>query len=95
MIKKGFLVSRLRKHSGSYRRSSSITNTILFIRVAVLIFALLFMIINFGKADFIVMVWIPFMIAGVVLVFLSQVINHFYKSRGKQKKKFQHNTFNI
>lgn len=97
MINKGFLASRLRKNSGSYKRSSIITNTILLIGIAVLIFSLLFMIINFGEADFIVMIWLPFVIAGVVLIFLSQVINRFHKSRsqGKQKKQFQHNSFNI
>jgi hypothetical protein len=92
MINKGFLASHLRKNSGSYKRSSIITNTILLIGIAVLIFSLLFLIISLDKADSIIMIWLPFMISGVVLVFVSQVINHFHKNRirGKQKRLIQH-----
>lgn len=95
MIRKGFLVPRYRKNSGLVQRPSFITDIILFLGVVLLIFTLLFMILNFDEADSIIMIWLPFMIAGTILVFVSQVVNRIYKNRiqKKQKRKIQHNSF--
>jgi len=78
MISKGFLAYRLRKSRDTHCNSNKINNAILFLGVAILIFALIFMVFNFVHADSIVMVWLPFMIAGVVLVLMSQLTGHFF-----------------
>jgi hypothetical protein len=36
-----------------------------------LIFGLIFMVINLSKSDSIIMIWIPFMIAGVALILMG------------------------
>ena len=46
-----------------------------------------YMIANFEKADQIVSVWVPFVIAGSAMIVLSQVIKSLYLSKGTTKRK--------
>lgn len=39
----------------------------------VLVFGLIYMMINLSKSDSMIMIWIPFMFTGVVLVIMSQL----------------------
>jgi|GEM_PF-5298816 len=45
----------------------------LYLGVIVIIVTLIFMVFNLNKADSIVELWLPFVAAGVILVFLSQL----------------------
>ena len=74
MIQKGFLTKSNKRDSENTRHIASASKLILFLGVAILISALIYMIANFAKADLIISIWIPFMITGVFLVFMSQMI---------------------
>lgn len=74
MIDKGFLISRFRRDSRFHHCSRRTSNVILLAGISILIVALIFMLLNLDRADSFVTVWVPFMIAGVILVFLSLVI---------------------
>jgi hypothetical protein len=78
MIKKGFLTNNTRRNSKDTRHVSVAGRSILYLGVVILITTLVYMIVNFSKADTIILVWLPFMIAGVILVFMSQLINWNY-----------------
>ena len=78
MIKKGFLTNNTRRNSKDTRYVSVAGRSILYLGVVILIAALVYMIANFAKADTIIHVWLPFMIAGVFLIFMSQLINWNY-----------------
>ncbi len=47
--------------------------------IVILISALIYMIANIAEADSIIRIWLPLMIAGVFLVFMSQVIRWKYR----------------
>ena len=67
MLRKGFLKYR--------KRSDSITVTILLYTGAFIsITALIYMLINLQRADEFVHIWLPFVMAGVVMIFLSQIL---------------------
>ncbi len=78
MIYKGFLRNQVKRDSKDNRYISIASKSILYWGVFILISALIYMIINFSKTDSIINIWLPFMIAGVVLVFVSQLIKWQY-----------------
>lgn len=53
----------------------------LFLGIAVILSSLIWMISNIERADSIVSVWLPFMVAGVFLIFISFLINLAYKKQ--------------
>lgn len=94
MIKKGFLTSGLKSKSDFRHRYTTIDRVIFFLGILILISSLIFMILNLENADTLVMIWLPFMIAGVVLVFMSLFMNFFYeKACRKMKDKALHDNF--
>ena len=52
----------------------TVSMSLLVIGVIVLVSGLVYMAMNLNRSDDIVAVWVPVMIAGLVLVFLSQVM---------------------
>ena len=54
------------------------SNVFLFSGVFILMSALIYMIVNLYRADSIISLWFPFMLAGVSLVFMSQLIKWQY-----------------
>ncbi len=78
MLKKGFLTRHNVHKNETHRYSSMAGKSILFLGVFVLIVALLYMIVNLTRADVIFKIWLPSMIAGVFLVFLSQLVQWIY-----------------
>ena len=51
----------------------------LFLGITVLLSCLVWMILNIDKADSIVNVWLPIMLAGTFLIFISLLIQFAYK----------------
>lgn len=86
MLQKGFLISRLKSNAGSHHRSAMVSRVILFLGILILISTLIFMILNLERADSFVMIWLPFMIAGVLLVFISLVMKYFYEQTNRKMK---------
>jgi O-antigen/teichoic acid export membrane protein len=63
-----------KKDSIATRYSIITSKSLLYLGVLILISALIYMLANFAKADTIISIWLPFMISGVFLVFMSQMI---------------------
>lgn len=74
MMKKRFSIKREQLNSNDTRYSSIASNSLLYLGVLVLIY----MIVNLAKADTIISIWLPFMIAGVFMVFMSQLIRNYH-----------------
>jgi len=60
------------------RYISIVTNLILYSGLVIIITGLIYMIFNLSRADSIIKIWLPFMIVGVALVFVSQLIKWQY-----------------
>ncbi len=46
----------------------------LYFGLIILIASFVFMIVNFSKADAIIVAWLPFIFAGIFLIFMSQIM---------------------
>lgn len=55
-------------------KDSLASNMLFYSGVFILLSALIYMIGNLYRADLIIRIWFPFMIVGVILVFMSQLI---------------------
>jgi ABC-type enterochelin transport system permease subunit len=62
-----------------------LSNIILYSGCLILIASLIYMIINLSRADSIIHIWLPFVAAGTIFVFISTLINLFYKPNNKEK----------
>lgn len=78
MIQKRFLTKNRKRALKDTRYVSIASQSILYLGVVILIAALIYMIANLARADAIISIWLPFMIAGVFLVFMSQMIKWKY-----------------
>lgn len=78
MTQRGFLTKATKRKSKDARFVSIASQSMLYLGVVILISALIYMIANFAKADAIISIWLPFMIAGIFLIFLSQMIKWKY-----------------
>lgn len=76
MMQKRFSIKREQRDSKDTSYSSIASNLLLYFGVVVLIIVLLYMIANIAKADTIISIWLPFMIAGVFMVFMSLLIRN-------------------
>jgi uncharacterized membrane protein YkvI len=74
MIQYGFLIKNNKQFSKDNRSISIASKLLLCLGVIILISALVYMIANLEKADSIFSLWLPFMIAGLFLVFVSQLV---------------------
>jgi hypothetical protein len=74
MIQRGFLTKNIKRDSKDTRYISIASKSILYLGIVILISALIYMVANLAKADSILSMWLPFMIVGVFLVFMSQMI---------------------
>jgi hypothetical protein len=74
MIQKGFLRTNSRMNSKELHNVSLASKTLFIVGVLTSFFALCYMLLNIEKADSIISLWLPFMIAGIVIIYLSQLI---------------------
>jgi len=58
---------------------------LLFSGVFILILALVYMILNLESADAIVHIWIPFMVAGILIVYWSQILLRLYSNKTRDR----------
>jgi len=72
---KSYVQKRIGK-SKEYRRIETVSNTILYIGVIIVLTAAIYMILNLHKADIIIWKWFPFIILGVVLMYTSLIIRN-------------------
>ncbi len=78
MTHRGILTKKPKRYSKDARRLSITSQSILYLGVVILILSLMYMIANLAKADTIISIWLPFMIAGVFMVFMSQLIRSYH-----------------
>lgn len=87
MVNKRFLSYRVRRYPDIDQVPVRIYNAVFYTGVSILIFALIYMLLNLDKADSIVMIWLPFMIAGSVLVFMSLIMKSAYNKKNAGKRR--------
>jgi hypothetical protein len=74
MINKGFLRERMKVSHERNRSASAIIYRIMFwIGVLTLLVSLVYMLLHLNKADHILWIWIPLIVAGIVLIIVSQM----------------------
>lgn len=64
---------------------SGLITGMLYTGVVILVSALSYMVAHLSEADLLVGAWLPFMLAGVALVFTSQIIKWSYRHRGHKQ----------
>jgi len=74
MLEKGFIKDRKKKQTGVNRIISTIAGLLFFLGILSVIAGLIFMILNLSKADAIYTVWIYFMVTGIIMVFIGQML---------------------
>ncbi len=81
MLQKGFLKRHLVSRSINFG-NKGIGNLVMYGGVLIILTSLFIMMFNLPRADSIIHIWLPFMIAGVILVFISILFRpQAYKSR--------------
>lgn len=78
MIQKGFIANKSKRASKETRYGSMVSKSLLCLGLVILISVMIYMIAHFHKADEIMVIVFPFMIAGSFLIWLSQVIRWKY-----------------
>ncbi|MFT6866280.1 MAG: putative membrane protein [Cyclobacteriaceae bacterium] len=78
MEHKTFVKKGDKDQSENNRNASMAINSTLYIGVLITIAAMTYMTVYFYEADDIIHHWLPFMVAGIVLIFISQLIKWLY-----------------
>ena len=78
MTQQGLFNNQMTKEMKDNRYISIVSWSIFYLGVFIIISALIYMIVNLSKADLIIKIWVPFMLSGIVLVFMSQLIKSRY-----------------
>ena len=86
MLTKG-LLRKTETMNKSNQKLLSLVKVIFYLGALLLIVSFGYMIANFEKADKIVSVWVPLVIAGSAMIVLSQVIKSLYLSKETTKRK--------
>lgn len=74
MIEKDYIERTMHRDFKEKRSVLIAGNSIFYLGIAILISALIYMIVNITKADSVVSIWLPFVLAGIFLIFTSQLI---------------------
>ena len=86
MLTKG-LLRKTETMNKSNQKLLSLVKVIFYLGALLLIVSFGYMIANFEKADKIVSIWVPFVLAGAAMIVLSQVIKSLYLSKETTKRK--------
>ncbi len=83
-MEKGYLHQNLKFKSKVDKRTSIVSAILLNIGIVISLSSMLYLIANISIADSIIEIWLPFMLAGVFLIFFSQMIKLYWRSRQKR-----------
>jgi NADH:ubiquinone oxidoreductase subunit 6 (subunit J) len=86
MLTKG-LLSKTETMNKNNQKLLSLVKVIFYLGALLLIVSFGYMIANFERADKIVSIWVPFVLAGAAMIVLSQVIKLLYLSKETTKRK--------
>lgn len=79
MLEKGFLKNQSNEDKRHKNVASTLSKTLLYLGVLILIITFIFILANLGKADRLVALTLPFLVAGFGLIGVSQFIKQAYK----------------
>jgi len=79
MLEKGFIRKQNEEKSGLYNLVSIISKIMFYLGAAILIGSFGYLIVQWGKNEFLIGMLLPFIIAGLGLVFISRLIMRAYK----------------
>jgi uncharacterized membrane-anchored protein len=78
MLEKGFLRNQANQNRRHNNIASILSKTLLFLGVLILIVTFVFLLANLGKADHLVSMTLPFLVAGLGLIVVSQFVKRSY-----------------
>lgn len=79
MLEKGFIRNQNNQNTKHYQIVSVASKVMLYLGAFILIGSFAYLFINFGKSDFLIGMILPFLVAGLGLIFVSQLIMRAYK----------------
>lgn len=74
MIQKGYLSKTSKRDFKATHKAVIVSKSMLLMGMFIILSALMYMMINVARADSIIHIWLPFIVAGVFLIFISQLI---------------------
>lgn len=78
MLEKGFLKNQSKEDKRHKNVASTLSKTLLYLGVLILIITFVFIVANLGKADRLATMVLPFLVAGLGLIAVSQFIKRAY-----------------
>jgi len=84
MIQKGFLKERKREKKGVAGFIPALRTLLFLLGAFTLVAALVYMLLNLNKADHLVWIWIPLIVAGIILILVSQMFRKGSGVRGRK-----------
>ena len=82
MLEKGFLRNQENENSKHQKLASIVSKTLLYLGAIVLISAFAYLLFNFEKSDMMIGMVMPFLVAGLGLIFVSFLIKRAYSKLG-------------
>lgn len=79
MLEKGFIRNQSTQNSKHQKLVAIVSKIMLYLGVLILVGSFAYLFFNFGKSDFLVGMILPFLVAGLGLIFVSQLIRRAYK----------------
>ncbi len=74
MLQKGFIKENLKREKRKKKSTALASKTSLYFGILLILASLIFMMFNLDRAGALMSIWLPFIIVGVILVFVSQLI---------------------
>ena len=78
MLEKGFLHNQTNKNSKHKQIASTVSNVLLYLGMLVLGGSFIYLLFNLGKSGTLVSMMMPFLVAGLGLIFVSLLIRRAY-----------------
>jgi hypothetical protein len=80
--------TRLQQKESNNGRFAVVSNLFVIVGVCIMLAALIYMIVNLDKADTIIKIWIPFIVAGLSLTFWGLIFRLWHKRNIYSKKHY-------
>ncbi len=75
MIEKGFLKKQTTASRQGTRITSAISKLLLIMGFMIALVSLIFMLLNLGSDNYMMWIWLPLLVAGIILVLVSCIMN--------------------
>jgi amino acid transporter len=79
MLEKGFIRNQNNRKSKHHQLVAIISKVMLYLGAVILIGSFAYLFYNYGKSNFLIGMIAPFLVAGLGLIFISQLIRRAYK----------------